>query len=311
MTRSVTQVYGITQPVPFLDVNVDSDNQLFLDPNAIRNGGDTYSRRGHDQLVDFFSEVLMCARSNNATLRAKGERLLQSMHEPNETRLGYTRHGSKGHGFAEGMGTRLWSEIRANPTLHSGTGTGMSIQAAVLLRLERVPLFIKRVDRDMISDLTTRITFNVLADFTTHMMSTYPTLANGAVTRTHDVWDNSISDLTSAPITLPAVDGKQLLLVPTYWVFWRLVMDPESFYNRYATQVIQDEQTIYGSDGKPSKPTKASIKNQNPDHKGTNVRQATKYAREQDRDLAGEYEAEIDELFEPMDVDEIQRRLPD
>ena len=120
--RPVTKIYGIAGPVPFIDVDVDSDNELFLDPNAIRNGTGMYARRAHRQLLDFFGEVLTCARSSDPRAQAKGERLLQSMHEPNETRFGYTERGSHGHGFAEEMGSRLWSEICSNRTLHSGMG---------------------------------------------------------------------------------------------------------------------------------------------------------------------------------------------
>jgi hypothetical protein len=307
----VTQHYGIKGPVPFLNVDVNTDNELFLDPNAIRIGKGTYAKRSHAQLLDFFGEILTCARSTSPAALAKGERLLQSMHEPNETRLGYSQGGAHGHAFADEMGSRLWEEIRANRTLKSGTGANYSIQTAVMSRLERVPLFIKRIDRDMISDLATRVVFNVLADFTADMMIQYPSLANGATTKSHKVWDSSASDLMDADLTLPTVSGKQLLLVPKEWVYWRLVMDPDAFYNRYATQVIQDEQTTYTSNGKANKPTKDSIKKQNRDLKGTNVRQAVKYAEQHDRDLAGEYELELDQTFQPMSDEETESRLHD
>jgi len=309
MTRRVAQIYGLSGQLPFLNVDVDKDNRLFLDPSAIRNGKGKYASRADRKLRDFFGEVLTCARSSDPKALAKGERLLQSMHEPNENRLGYTKRGSKGHAFADEMGSLLWTAIRENRTLHSGTSAGLSIQFAVLSSLERVPLFIDRVDRDMISDLATRVTFDVLADFTADMMTRYPSLANGATTESHDVWNMKASDLIATDITLPCVDGKQLLLIPKGWVYWRTVMFADQFYNRYATQVIQDEQTTYDSEGKPDKPSKKGIKDKNRDKKRTNAMQASKYAEQHDRDLAAEYEAAIDADFEPLTDEEIERHL--
>lgn len=309
--RPVTQVYALTKPVPFLNVDVDNDNRLFLDPSAVRRGRvlkDKYAVRADAQLIDFFTEILTCARSKDPAALAKGERLLQSMHEPNETRLGYSTKGSRGHAFAKEMGSRLWKEIRANRTVSTGLGSSLSIQKALLSRLERLPLFIERVDRDMISDMATRVVFNVLADFTNDMMVQYPSLANGSTTTEHLIWDSKSADLVPVNLTLPSVNGKQLLLVPTPWVYWRLVMAPRPFYNRYATQVIQDEQTTY-QDGKKKKPSKEGIKKKNKSVKGTNIREAVRYAEVHDRDLAGEYEAEIDSEFEPMTQADADKRL--
>ena len=86
-------------------------------------------------------------------------------------------------------------------------------------------------------------------------------------------------------------------------------MDPDQFYNRFATKTIQDEQTTYTSDGKANKPSKKQIKKQNKVVKETNARQAIKYAEEHDRSLVSEFEREIDALHEPLTKEEIDRRL--
>ena len=307
----VTDHFKIAGDVPFLNVHVDRDNRLFIDPSAIRTGTSAHARRADGLLVNFFAEVLTCARSTDALAQRKGLRLLQSLHEPNETRLGYSEGYSRGHAFADEMGGRLWEEIRINRTLMSTvkSGASVSMQQTVMSRLEDVPLFIKRVDRDMISDLTTRVIFEALADFTADMVKKYPALAVDAATVEHPVWNPGAADFVDKQLTLPSVKGKQLLLVPKAWVYWRLVMDPIAFYNRYATSTIQDEQTTFLSNGRRNAPSKKGIKSKNRDRKGTNIRQAVKYAEQHGRDLVGEYRSEIDETFEPLTAEELDQRI--
>ncbi|MBU2694347.1 hypothetical protein [Pimelobacter sp. 30-1] len=264
--------------------------------------------------MDFFEEVLTCARSQNQAQRQKGRNLLQQMHEPNETCLGYSDGPPQGKGFGEGLGAELWDQIVLNRTLQTSTGSTTSIRTAVLSRLERVPLFVKKVDRDLISDLATRVTFNVLADFTGEMMDRYPSLAASASSELYPTWDSRTATMVDVPLNLPTFTSaggeiKHLLLVPKDWIFWRLVMDPTAFYHRYATQTIQEEQTTWTSDGRANKPTKKSIEKQNKDKKVTNAQQANKYARDHDRDLAAEYEAYIDSSFSPLSDLEIDARL--
>ncbi|WP_344200177.1 hypothetical protein [Aeromicrobium alkaliterrae] len=308
----MTDEFNLSLPVPFVNVDVAKDNRLFLDPSAIRvagRNGDRYAQRAHQQLVDFFTEIITCARSSKPADQRRGLSMLQRLHEPNETRLGYSINGSRGHAFADEMGERLWETIRTNRTLMSGTGPTLNVQTAVLSRLEHLPLFIDRIDRDMISDMATRIVFDVLRDFTFDMIAAYPSIGASMATDTYPIWDAVSGDLVEKSLDLPVAQGKPLLLVPTNWIFWRTVMDPDQFYNRYATRTIQDEQTTYASDGKASKPSKELIKKNNKAVKETNVRQATKYADQHDRNLVLEYEQEIDANHEPMTLDEIDRKL--
>lgn len=104
----MTQHYGIHGHVPFVDVHVDCDNRLFLDPSAIRNNvSDPLAQRAQRSLLTFFGEVLRCQRSSLPSERTKGLALLRRLHEPNETRLGMSAVGVAGHGFGDGLGADL------------------------------------------------------------------------------------------------------------------------------------------------------------------------------------------------------------
>jgi hypothetical protein len=294
----VTVEYRIKGPVPFVDVLLDTDNELFIDPSVLRNhGGDALKKRAHGLVMSFFAEVLRCRTSVGAVDIAKGESLLKRLHEPNETRFGLSENQVQGHGFGDQLATRLWNTLATNP----------ACAAAVLTQLEDVPLFIDKVGDDLISDLTTRVTFEVLADFTSQMMGTYPALNRSVTTATSPVWNSATRRWDDdVPIDLPYVEGHQLLLVPKNWIFWRLMMTSEQFYNRHSTRTIQEEQTAYDSQGKALKPSKKGIIKQNPDRKALNNKQAVKY---KDDGLIDDYRSWVDAEYEPMTDDQIEYRL--
>ncbi|MGN5239311.1 hypothetical protein [Rhodococcus sp. SJ-3] len=296
----VSSHYSITGSFPFVDVHIDKDNALFLDPSAIRNGSGPHAKKAQTQLESFFKEVVSAARSSSPAKLSKGRSLLRHLHEPNETRLGLSQVGSRGRAFADKLATQFWDELRVNP----------ACQHSVLTRLEDTRLFLDMVGDDRISDMTTRIIFDVLADFTDDMMRTYPNLRNSSSTVETTVWNSAKLDWNEAKFTLPKCFGKQLLLVPRDWVYWRTLMSPVPFYNRYATEVIHEEHSVILSNGRRSGPSKKTIKDQNPEIRKTNNDKAVEYKTRHGRDLVGEYRSWVDQNFEPLNDNEIHRRTP-
>ncbi|GAA3727784.1 hypothetical protein GCM10022239_00770 [Leifsonia bigeumensis] len=294
----VTDKYGLTTPVPFVNIHVERDNALYLDPSAIRNGTDSWSRRAHTQLVDFFTEVLLLRKSSLPADHAKGLALLQYLHEPNQTRLGVSARGIGGKAIGSGLAGELWDELGANP----------AAQSDALTRLEHLPVFLERVGPDLISDLTTRIIFGVLVDFTNEMMRRYPGLAAGATIESVPMYDPTTKQWRPVMAHLPYVAPHQILLIPKEWVFWRLLMWSEPFYNRYATTTVRFERGSYDNKGRFQGPLKKSLKSEFTDHRKLNNDQAVKYKTEQDRDLVIEYQNFVDTEFEPLSDAEIESR---
>lgn len=293
----VTEKYGIGGNVPFVDVHVERDNRIFLDPSAIRNDHSARGRAAYSQLTTMFSQVAEAARSSNPADHAVGRELLLHLHEPNETRLGMSTYGLRGRGFGEDLSTKFWDELRANP----------ACRHAVLTRLEDTRVFVDYVGDDRISDMTTRIVFNVLADFTAEMMETYPALGAGASTARSDVWSNE-SGWHGRNLELPDIAGKQLLLVPRHWVYWRTLMEPIQFYNRYSTQVIQDETAVAIGKGKRRVTSKKKIKEDHPYVRPLNNEKAVEYKEDHNRDLVSEYRTFVDTNFQAMADDDISKR---
>jgi len=292
----LTEAFGLPNDVPFVDVDVNNDNVIFLDPSAIRNSPGPYAVRAQARLVQFFDELIRRRRSSGFADRRDGLSVLQRMREPGETRLGYSAAGTDGKGFGPGLGRLLWDAL------------GQPIcQEHALSKIEHLPLFLPGIDRDLISDMVTRIVMDILVEYTQDMMRRYPALATGTALRNLMVWDDQILDWSTVEYELPFIGGKQLVLVPREWVTHKLLMHPNPYYNRYTTAALQEEQTTYDRDGKAVRPYKWQIKAENRAVKVFNSERTLRDIAVKNHVL--EYQKEVDERFVPIDAAEVRRRI--
>jgi hypothetical protein len=292
----ITEIFSLPENVPFLDVDADNDNAVFLDGSAIRNATDPYGTRAQLQLVTFFDEVIRLRQSQNLADRTHGLSILRRMSEPGETRLGYSAKGTNGKGFGHGLGKVLWDAL----------GSQLCRDKA-LTRIEHLPLFLPGIDRDLMSDMMTRVVMDILVDFTHQMMQQYPILQATTGKQELMVWDAQKLDWVHKDYELPFVGGKQLVLVPQGWVTDRLLMRANPFYNRYTTQALQEEQTTYDRHGKAVRPYKSKIKAENPNVKEFNSDRTLKDLPTTNHVQA--YQREVDELFVPIESAEARRRI--
>ncbi|RBL98931.1 hypothetical protein C1H84_16985 [Glutamicibacter soli] len=254
---SISDAYGITGQVPFEDLDIDSDNRRFLDPRVIRINASTCPHADAAvKLIDsFFNEVTASALSLNTSTRTRGRELLTRFEEPWETRLGYASKGFQGHGAAQSIGGDIWDELSTNlqPLLEIG----------FLKHLEALPLFIENVGADRTSDISTRIVYDALCNFTHQMAARYPTFAtqgDGIKPVMRQFWDPVSSDWVLRIVELPHWNGKPLVLVPKNWTRRNLLMTHGRYYETSLLTFVQDSQSYFKPDGKVLKPTKGLLK---------------------------------------------------
>jgi hypothetical protein len=89
----------------FVDVLVDTDIPLYVDPYAFKIGDDEWSKECNDLVISFFQELIDALRSGS---EYKARALLGNLHEPNETRLGVSRPKPKIMPQGRGVGQK-WS----------------------------------------------------------------------------------------------------------------------------------------------------------------------------------------------------------
>lgn len=302
---TVSRYFGLSGPLEFLDVDVATDNRLFIDPHAVRieRGPSPFARRARGCITTFFDEVLACVLGERTE---HGLYLLQHFNEPKETRLGMSKEGINGHGGASEIGSRVWHSL--------STDLEALIRVGALKWVEDIPVFVEGVDKDITSDLTTRIIFEPLAQFTQAMTRKYPQFTSGgreARVFHRQVWSPRRARWVQKPLELPVASDKPLLLVPKYWARPRLLMSAGRYYGTSLLSYVQDDRAVVDPEtGKVIKEPKRALRRRREFERGLEtILRVTQHATERNEDLLSRFRAFVDGRYVRLDDDEIVARL--
>ena len=226
---------GRTQPLlEFVDVELDRDTPLFVDPRALRLLDSEWAEECVSLVQDFFRYVLTLIGSDQ---NAAARRLLRVLREPNETRLGLSRGEPHGHGLGQNSARDVWEELSQSVATSSG----------LLEDLEDTILMIPGIDNDIISDITTNIIRGPLISFTQEVCTFYeiplsPGIASGPM------WNPVSHEWFEDHVELPMPPEGRLLLVPKSIVRRRMEYNPSDYFNNYILTALQDIEMAAGSD---------------------------------------------------------------
>lgn len=304
----ISEYYGLPDPgdLPFVDVNVHKDNRLYVDPRAIRLDPTTatYVEHAKASMTTYFNVVSTSIRRGDEVSRARALTLLQDFTEPWQTRLGMAADGFHGHGGAGEVGRWIYDTLTTNADALWRIGS--------LTQLEDIPVFVPGIGADITSDLTTRIVFGALVDFTAHVMDAYPqftTAPHRVATVTTRVWDPHTSRWREAQVQLPVVNGKELLLVPRTWVQRDLLIRAPRYYGVSVLGYIQETETVHTAEGVELKPTKEELR-QRPNLSGTRgfILDTTLKAGDHGINLMREFKIFVDTHYKPVPDDILYRK---
>lgn len=293
---SITKNYGIKGPVPFHDVDVTSDNRLYVDPHAVRLRRDPqpFADEAIDCADTFLSEITGAIMKGTPASLRRGERLLQKFAEPWETRMGMAEEGFAGHGGSEVVGTWIWNTLCED--------VEALVRVGVLRQLEDLPLFVNGIGKDITSDVTTRIMFGPLARFTEDMLVKFPEFTSGGhkVGKfKRQVWNPAAREWDEETFTLPIANDKPLLLVPLGWARRNLLMSAGRYYETSVLSFAQFEQAVVGSDGKLITTPKDKLKTQPGLRRGRQtIFVVTRRAFENEQDLLQTFKAFVDGRYD-------------
>lgn len=225
---------GLNQSQPlldFVDIDLDSDFPLYLDPAGFLNPRDDFAAKCQYDLQDFFDAVLKQIAKGS---HAKGTELLEGLKEPNETHLGVSEGEPRGRGLGPKQARQVMESLRSSPAGQTG----------LLKDLTDVALFIDGVGADKISDMTTNIIRRHLIEYTQQQFQLHHQPINGSVP-TGLLWDTGNGKwIKDEYDRIPVINGKRVLLVPKRYVRWRggLQQASSQYYNHFVTNFIRDEQ---------------------------------------------------------------------
>jgi hypothetical protein len=232
---SVSKHFGLghaQHELDFVDVPVGADIPLFLDPFALSQRPDAWSRNAHKSLLSFFQRVVDAIRNRHD---AEALALLQHFKEPNETRFGLSKSGPAGAGLGSLQAHQLLGALRASSAVKTG----------FLQSLQDCELVVEGIGRDKISDLTTNIIRGHLADYTRdqchlHGIPTKRLPLAPFYSLEKEAWVNDYFEL-------PDAEGQPLLLVPKVIARFDPAYDHRTYYRDFVLDFLQAEALSAGS----------------------------------------------------------------
>lgn len=236
----------------FVDVRLDTDIPVFVDPTALRNLSSPFAAECISLLQSFFECILDHIKSGN--LKEANE-LLSSLNERNEFHLGLSNGESHGHAIGAKYAKLMLAAIQKTPAASTG----------LLQDLEDTCLLIQGIGPDLISDAICNIIRRPLINYTQEMCNYYgipltPKIASGAQ------WDPTQNKWYDELIDLPVTSKGPLLLVPRSIVRLRFSFDAQKYYRHYLLPEMQKYELAANTslvrilkDGSKKVPTKKSL----------------------------------------------------
>ena len=227
----VTDYYDLERTqaeVNFVDVNVDTDNRIFIDPRAIRLQHGDLQEGCVACLVSFFTEVLDAIKLGN---QPKVRDLMRYLGEPNETHLGFSRGRSRGRGLRGSKTDDIADAISESRAAKTG----------LLRDLEDTAFLVPGVNKDLLSDMTTQIIRGPLIEYTQQCCRQYdiPMEAQyGGIAWNPDSleWEDHYD------VPLPRTEDGTLLLIPKSIVRHAPILDSDKYFNGYVAPYLEDEE---------------------------------------------------------------------
>lgn len=274
----------------FIDVAVNDDNLLFIDPCLIEKWNDAWAIKAMKHIMSYFDRLYKAyADGNRKDMRS----LLSHAGEQNATRLGYG-NGDNGKGnTADGLMEifhpleKLISEIKT------------------IGKAEDLPLLIPGFAEDGMSDLLTNILHECLNEFTMEQIHKYGILSND--TKMFYTWDMCTCEWKKVEKSVYSVNGKELLLVPKQIVRRNYLFGVSQYFTRIILERIIDEGGYRDATGRAI-PKKEIVKSKRYSGEHWQYDEIIKYTV-QNNDALEEYHRKLPGFYmeygEPMEDEEL------
>lgn len=252
MKRHISQVLNLGtkkhKNYDFVDVNLNHDQELFIDPCLLGVNHDKWCRKAVVIVNSYFEQFYEAYRKSDYS---KKHELLSNCHELNHTKLGYGNgrngHGNTPEGLIEDF-KPLEEYINEIDTISE------SIDICVL---------IVGFNEDGLSDMLTNILHLHLNDYTLEILDSYGIKPNSQ--DTFYFWNEELLEWKQATMPCYKIDNKKILLTPKRIVRRRYLFSA----NHFLQSVILENDKMAGmtidADGKATyTKTKKELKSEIP-----------------------------------------------
>lgn len=211
--RRFSDYFGISRgqsQLDFVDVPLDTDIELYVDPYALHVSPVDWLRSCGDLVANYFDVLIQALKAKDHT---RAMSLISNLHEPNETRLGQSKGKPRGRGWGQVQARQLYDRLSSSKAVSSGK----------LQDLGDFELLVPGIGSDKISDLAINVIRGELTAYTKEQCELYGiatelVAAGGLWNPEQQRWEGHYAEL-------PVYENAGVLLVPKVAVRRRLVPD--------------------------------------------------------------------------------------
>lgn len=227
----ISELFGLKKSqheLDFVDIDVNSDIPLFLDPYFIAKNDFPLANEAHLSLRSYF-ECLLCALQENRMQDA--EELFSHLGETNEICLGFSQRKPQGKGMGPSDASKIFKSLKESHAIISG----------IMEDIEDFRIFVDNVDKDKMSDMTANIIKKQLIEYTQTQCImwgiplTHDVPSGFYWERNYDTWENNYTDMLIA-------EGRKILLVPKRIVSFSTEYTPQKYMQHFVLNYLQNEQ---------------------------------------------------------------------
>lgn len=228
----ISQAFGLSYSqgeLDFVDVRVDGDTAVFVDPAALRHIQGEWAQEGIALIQDFFQTVIEAIHEGR---RTDAISLLSGLREPNETRLGLSSGRPRGRALGPGSAADVWEALDRSEATRTG----------LLQHLEDTALLVRGIGPDIVSDIATNLVRDPLIRYTAGMAEYYGIpLTQGVVSG--PLWDPATHAWSEGRlVALPVASEERILLVPKSIVRRRTEYDTDEYLRKFIFPVLEDRE---------------------------------------------------------------------
>jgi hypothetical protein len=224
---------GLSQhEIDFVDVHLNGDTPLFLDPYFLGLRKDAWSSSCTRTIRSFFEKFLDLLRAGNEDAAFQ---LFLHLNEPGETFLGMSKGRSQGRGVGDGDAEKIFESLKQSKAVQSG----------IVEDLEDCRLFVEGIDKDKTSDMTTNIIRKHLIEYTQAQCRNYNIALHNAPSGF--MWDRETKQWVTAFTEMLIVNNKKVLMVPKAVVSYSAAYTPQQYHQHFILNFLQNEHLRLGT----------------------------------------------------------------
>lgn len=226
----ISHIYNLNKTqfeLDFVDIDIDKDLPLFLDPHFISFRKDAWSQSAN-RIIQSYFEYLSLLLKNKKIDEAK--EIFIYLEEPNETCLGLSTGKPQGRTL----------NSRDIETIFTNLLNSKVVQSGLVQDIQDTMIFVDGVGPDKLSDMVTVLIREKLVEFTIKQCELWEIPLTNSV-ETGFYWNSAATKWESKRSQHLIIDDRKILLVPKSIVSFKSNYTPDFYHQHFVLNFLKHE----------------------------------------------------------------------